>query len=424
MHRLLLIAALTLAGTAAAQVRLPNVNCASGSDARCKFKTDKNSYGTVGTGLPFYLGGFEKIGSGYVDAASNSLLLPLDIGAQLDNQGAVIRVDLATGNRTMVSGYDGQDRRGKGQAYTSDRGEAGEAWDLGGVRAVRPGPGGSILALVDKGLQQRSEVFQIDPKTGDRKLLWANKTFNDAARDDAPGSIRTIEKNAAGVGTARECRGEGANGPLKPANTFEADGQNLYLLAYNNPAGTGSGLMKVPLTGGACTWVSRYMPDGTNVVGSGPTLNTLMPLILASGRMGKEVLATNGPNAGGNTLFAIDTETGARRTVSLKNASVPARSVGKGDMPVGYQGQLAVGNAGIATSRYDSTASDFEIGLVNPRTGDRTYGIAKTGTLKMGRDRDFTVVAAIPGTNKFIIAFNMALHVWDAGTQDSFVLSQ
>ncbi|ASN83154.1 hypothetical protein DFI_18305 (plasmid) [Deinococcus ficus] len=418
-----MIAAMLLTATASAQVRLPNVNCAAGKDARCTFKTDLNDYGTTGEGLPFALGGFEKLGSGFVDAASNALFVPLDIALQEDNQGAVIRVDLSTGDRTMISGYDGQNRRGKGQAYTDDRGQPGEAWDLGGVRVLRPGPDGSILALVDKGLQHRTEILRIDPKTGDRTLVWASKIFSDSARDDAPGSIRTIEKNVAKLDSPALCRGGGVTS-LKPANTFEVDGTNLYLFMYNNPQGTGSGLSKVPLTGGSCTWISQYFPDGSSPVGSGNTINTLLPLILGSGKIGSEVLGTNGPNGGGGQVFAINVQTGERRTVSQLNTNAPARSVGKGDMRVGYLGQMAVGDAGIATSRYEVGADSFEIGLIDPKTGARSYGIAKTGTLKTGRDSSFTVVAAVPGTSKFIIAFDMALHVWDAKTQDSFLLSQ
>ncbi len=165
----LLSLSLAFVSTAQAAVRLPSTDCTkTPNDVRCKFREAKAGAGKTGTGLPFTLSGFESIGSGYVDEASNSVLVPVEFGSQDDNQGVGMRVDLATGNRSIVSGYDGEDWKGAGVAYVSDRGAKGEAYDLGRVKAVRPGPGGSILALVDKGLQSRSELLRGDPNTGNR----------------------------------------------------------------------------------------------------------------------------------------------------------------------------------------------------------------------------------------------------------------
>lgn len=247
----------TLATRAQAAALLPQVTCGKTSpDARCKVGTSSAKGPSVGTGLPFALGGFVSIGSGYVDEASNSLLLPVEIGGQEDNQGVVMRVDLATGNRTVVSGYDGEEWHGHGVKYVSDRSYASEAYDLGRVETMRPGPDGSILALVDKGLQQRTELIRIDPKTGDRTLVWASRVFSDAA-PSGPTAIRDIEQARFAQGSAALCRG-GDKTALKPNETFETDGVNAYLWMANNPLGTGIGLVKVPLTGGSCAWMSHY----------------------------------------------------------------------------------------------------------------------------------------------------------------------
>lgn len=403
-------------------VTLPQVDCAKGTNARCKFSSSTSNAGKTGTGLPFNLGGSVFIGSGYVDSASNSVLVPVESGSQQDNQGVVMRVDLATGNRSVVSGYDGEEWRGKGVEYVSDRGQKSEAYDLGRVRAVRPGPGGSVLALVDKGLQQRTEILKIDPRTGDRTLVWASRAANDAEKV-RPDAIAQIEKNRFNHGSEALCRGGGKTA-LKPSETFETDGRNFYLFLVNNPSGTGIGLARVPLTGGSCTWVSQYWPDGKSEVGSGATVNTLSPLVFASGMLGREFVAATGPNPGGNTLFAIDTASGARRTLSLKNVQTPARSKGSGDAELGYLSTLAVGNGEIVTARNSARSDGFEPVVVSAQSGDRRVGAARSGTLSSGRDSDFNIVAAVPGTSKYVVAFGKALHIWDSKTGDSYLLSQ
>lgn len=414
---------LALMTPAQATVRLPATDCAkTPNDARCKFLDSKTRSGKTGTGLPFTLGGFEFIGSGYVDEASNSVFVPVEFGSQDDLQGVIMRVDLATGNRTVVSGYDGEEWRGAGVGYVSDRGAKGEAYDLGRVKVVRPGPSGSILALVDKGSQQRSELLKIDPNTGNRSLIWASKVFNDAA-PSGPNAIRDIEAQRFNFGSNALCRG-GDRTALKPSETFETDGQFAYFFLGNNPSGTGIGLAKVPLSGGSCVWVSQYWPDGKNEIGAGPTINTLSPLVFASGMIGREFVAATGPNPAGNLLFAIDTQSGQRRTLSTKNLQTPARSKGAGEAEVGYLGTLAIGSAGIATLRGSSRAEYFEPVIVNAQTGDRKLSVIPSGSLKDGRDSNSNIVAAIPGTSKFIVAFGKALHIWDAKTGASFLLSQ
>jgi len=420
LARTALIPALLLAGHASA-LTLPGTDCTKADSARCHFSASASRSGTTGTGLPFMLGGFVTLGSGFVDAAENALYLPVEFGGQQDNQGVVMKVDLASGNRTVISGYDGEQNHGRGVAYTSDRGYASEAYDLGRVMVVRPGPGGSLLALVDKGLQSRTELIRIDKRTGDRTLVWASKVFADAA-PSGPAAIRDIEKNRFNMGSNALCSG-GDRTALKPASVFEADAQNMYLFMVGNPSGSGTGLVKVPLSGGSCTWVSQFFVDGSSPIGSGPTINTLSPLVFGSALIGNDFVAATGPNPNGNTVFAVDVRSGARRTVSANNVQTPARNVGQGD-PAGYLGTLAAGPAGIATARPAADSGYFQPVLVNPQGGARTTLNARAGSLKDGRDSNWNVVAAIPGSSLFIVAFGTALHIWDSKTGNSYLLSQ
>lgn len=413
-----------LLASQAQALTLPNVDCAKDAgNVRCK--SSSSNEGKIGKGLPFNLGGYVVIGSGFVDAASNTAYVPVEFGSQQDNQGAVFAVDLKTGDRKIISGYDGEEWHGKGQEYVDSSGRKQTAYDLGRVEVVRPGPTpGTVLALVDKGLQQRTEIFNIDVKTGDRRLVWASKVFDDSARE-GPTSIRTIESSKVGGPLFCKSAGDDRVG-LKPSETFETDGKNVYMFFPNQPSGTGIGLMKVPVAGGKCEWVSQYWPDGTGNVGSGATVNTLSPLLFASALVGKEWLGATGPNPGGNILFGINTETGARRTVSALSRNTPARRKGDGDVEVGYQRRMAFNQNGLGLTMGTEVGDDyFEPVAVDVKDGERLQVEAKSGSLKgSGRDSYGNVVAAIPGTNKFIVAWGKALHVYDLETGSSYVLSQ
>lgn len=402
-------------------ITLPNVDCKKTSgDARCRVGGP-----SVGQGLPFDLGGYVFFGSGFVDAAENAVYVPVEIGSQQDNQGVVFKVDLKTGNRTVVSGYDGEEWKGKAPRYVSGNNENFMPYDLGRVEVVRPGPGGSLLALVDKGLQQRTEIIRIDRKTGDRSIVWASRVFDDSARE-GPTSIRT---NEARIGISGEpgglCRAADNRVGLKPSEVMETDGQYVYLFMQGAPAGSGAGLVRVPVAGGKCEWLSRYYQTGESDIGSGATLNTLMPLVFDSALKNGKFYAVNGPVPNGNTFFSIDTKTGERQTVSLLNTNTPARSKGTGNVAVGRTGRLAISDSGkVATLFAEINDSDFEPIVVDLKTGNRAYSEVKAGSLTSGRDSSGRIVASIPGSDKFVVAFGKALHIWDAATGNSYTLSR
>lgn len=423
-QRLTLTALTLLASLSyASAVTLPATTCTKAGDKRCTI--DSANLGKIGSGLPFDLGGYTRIGSGFVDPAENAVYVPVEQGSQEDRQGAIYKVDLATGNRTIISGYDGEEWHGNGVDYIDSNGAKSTAYDLGRVEVVRPGPSGSLLALVDKGLSHRTEIIRIDRKTGDRTLVWASKVFDDSARE-GPTSIRTIEAQRFNVSSTTLC--EGGQGQrmvgLKPSETFETDGKNIYLFMPNQPGGSGIGLISVPLTGGKCTWVSQYWPDGTSTAGSGPTINTLSPLVFASALTEGKFFAATGPNPGGNILFSVDLATGQRATVSALSENNPARRKGEGDSPLGFRHRMGLIDDTLLTLGVDSNDDAFDPVAVDIHNGERLALEARSGTLKIGADQFINVVAGIPGTVKFVIYFKGALHIYDAETGDSYVLSQ
>ena len=72
----------------------------------------------------------------------------------------------------------------------------------------------------------------------------------------------------------------------------------------------------------------------------------------------------------------------------------------------------------------DINDSDFQPIVVDLKTGERGYAAVTAGSLKSGRDSSGRIVANVPGTDKFIVGFGGALHVWDGATGNSYVLSR
>ena len=103
----LLALVLSLSSTASA-VTLPTINCAKDAgNVRCSLK-DANQ-GKVGSGpaLNSRRPRQDRLRvRGTLPATACSF--PVELGGQQDNQGVVMRVDLSTGNRSIVSGYDGE----------------------------------------------------------------------------------------------------------------------------------------------------------------------------------------------------------------------------------------------------------------------------------------------------------------------------
>ncbi|AAF10305.1 hypothetical protein [Deinococcus radiodurans] len=411
LKKILTLGLLCSAPALAQSVRLPDVDCSrTPQNARCTFRGGANAGGSVGEGWPFLTGGLgESVGSGFVNAQENALYVPSEVGVQKDRLGGVVRVDLATGNRTLVSGaLDATVSRGSGVAWNGPRGEKATLYELGRVRAVRPGPGGTIYALVDKGSTERTEVLQIDPKTGNRNIVWANKVADDGYDPVAePRSIKALELKQ-GINEATLCE------RFKPSWSFETDGKNLYFFFEKE------GLARVQ-PGGKCEWVSRYTASGDSVTGSGPSFGTFMGYWTVM--QGQNVAVVGGPSI--DALVSFDTRTGERRFIS-RHDNVPAKRIGKNDVFVGYSGAPAFNGKVFATTGYVGFESPF-LTIIDPKTGDRTAIEDWKGSLSGsagGRSSEMQVVAALPGRDEFILYYNGALHVANPKTGNSYVLSQ
>ena len=146
------------------------IDCdANASDPKCQPPSSSNR-GSVGSGPIFSTGGLsDDIRGGFVNG--DALVLAVEYGAQDDDLGGIVSVDLGSGKRTLVSGKR-SDTEVRGDGTPKLNGV--EIPDLGGVWDVKPLPGGHYLAIVSKGISQRKLLVEVDPATGNRTLVWAS----------------------------------------------------------------------------------------------------------------------------------------------------------------------------------------------------------------------------------------------------------
>jgi hypothetical protein len=103
-----------------------------------------------------FLGGFLEESEG----AEGTLYVAVGFGASTERMGAVFAVDVATGNRRVVSGLTPEGQTvGSGPAFAT-------------VNDVRRGPDGKLYAWVRTPLPGEQEIVRIDPTTGNRTRVW------------------------------------------------------------------------------------------------------------------------------------------------------------------------------------------------------------------------------------------------------------
>lgn len=391
-----------------AAVKLPAVDCAKTQDARCRPASSNTSGGVGGGDFGLSFGGFsDRVGSGFVDEAENAAYLPLETLGQMDGFGGAIRVDLATGNRTLVSGRldDQMPMRGKGLSYVNYRGEPATAWGLGRVMVVRSGlKPGTVLAMQHYGSETRTVVLEINKATGDRTIVWSNRLADDSARSTLETSIQNIE---AKLGINAET---GCNRVAPEPVSMEVYKGQLYVFGK-------SAVYRVQ-PGKSCTVVSNYDVDGNSLAGSG---DAPQPSVLSGSWLdGNRVTFTSGP--GRTYLLSTDLDTGARKLVSAFDEHSPARLIGKGTGNIGYLGAHVATKTYVVMTGFTGEKS-FYYTRVDKKTGDRAVMEGK-GSLSRGNSSTMSVVTAIPGTDKALVWWEGALHVLDAATGWAYVLSQ
>lgn len=389
MKRLLLKTLLGAAlglGPALAAPALPQADCrAQPTAARCVWPTARNGV-RVGQGTALHAANtFVTVTGGFVSAST--LFLGVEYGSDQDALGAVLAINLRTGDRRLISGDTGRERRLPGGPNR-----------LNMLRDVQPLPDGRLAVLVKTGGTRPTSVVAVDPATGRQRPLWSAM---------------------AGVCVPTDTR------PFQPTPfTFQTgpDG-SLYLLGDDIPAGSGYGVYAVKPPYTHCQRLSGFGPEGRNLAGSGFTQAGPGDLVPASARPGHTLYSLLTPNPEGSALIAWNLASGTRRLVSLA-ARTPGQGRGAGAVPVGQQGLAFSGGALYSSGvTEDAGRSYFTLTRIDPATGHRTLLTARTGPLASNIHDEHQTLFAIPGARQLVVQMQGGLFLFDPVTRTSLTLS-
>lgn len=278
-----------------------------------------------------YLGGF---------AEGNTLF----VGVANRPSGAVLSVDLTTGDRKLVSGKmvspaDGTITVGTGPDFS-------HPYD------IARGPDGNLYTWGSDNVSHQALLHRVDPKTGNRTVIW-------------DGSSKTSPKCSA--------NGPG-NGGMPVGSSFAVGpGGAFYVSIQNLPIGVGYAIMKIGADGKTCEPVSMWKnaTDPKKNVGSGPEPEeALRGLRFVDGAL----FAIGG----GTAVYKIDIASGQRKRIS--SSTSPA--LGSGADKVGAMWSAWDPKSKLLWTGGSFGSSDTRIISVDPATGNRAVVDVKGGVGK------------------------------------------
>ncbi|MBT9561233.1 MAG: hypothetical protein IV100_34890 [Myxococcales bacterium] len=219
---------------------------------------------------------------GTLDVESRTLYVGVEWqDAFYEDQGAIMAVDIDSGDRTIVSGQwmdpaDGYTTYGESdpteKTYWTDNiiGAPPYKNPLGRVYDIELGSDGYLYAMApDKDLQ--THIVRVDIATGDRKVMWTEKRTLDPNNQNDPAHIQ-CDNGSLLPGTRTWVQ-------LNQEAGFELDPNGDYLLPViqNGTVDdiTPNGIIRVAKDGSACTWVTRFGMGEDNgfwgqTIGAGP----------------------------------------------------------------------------------------------------------------------------------------------------------
>lgn len=350
------------------------VDCvASAKDPRCG-RVSWVAGGSIGSGPAVRGGpGFPSIGDGFVDG--NRLVAAVELGAQSDDNGAIMSFDLTTGDRTIVSGKTEDPAKGPVTVGTGP--------DLGFVRGVAQS-GSTWLALVSKGSTDPVSIIRIDPKTGNRTL---------EAKIDKPPT----------------CAGSTAKLQIDPTSGIAASPDGTAYVAAGNMS---RAVTILAFKGGSCSVVTMSGAGGFESKGSGPTIES-QDHYRSLRYEGGKIWALHGIT---NSLMTIDVATGNRARVSSGESST---RVGAGDAKLGYT-TLALAGARVWTVGAWAGTRDFILTDALVSNGQRTSHDAPNGPAS--RD-GATGVFVHPTKPLLVLVVDNAVVLYDPATGANAIVS-
>ena len=395
------------------------VPCESGAtDPKCSAPSKANA-GMFGSGPVFSAYGFtDDIRGGFL--AGSSLVVAVETGGTGDGFGAIMSVDLATGNRKVVSGQraNGEALVGTGTMETN-RGVTSDVTNLDNVRDVKPLPSGHYLAMISGA---RTILIDIDPATGNRTPVWASNSADDVTQRDVD------EKGW--VSEATHCPAEPNSPYMQPTVLSMAVSPNGT--AYLGLFGPGpKGILQVALApqplDTRCTITSMASSVGLDK-GTGYVPNQIDALLFGNNKI-------YGVYAVAQTFLTFDALSGDRAVLSASQAP----TMGSGTVSIGQRG-LALTSDGASMWQTGSTQQltddSFNLLKVDLATGNRVAvssnisdvvsdapSVQVKGSLSGNLHDDTQGVWTVPGSPLLVVNMEDAIHLVDPATSTANLLS-
>ncbi len=227
---------------------------------------------TVGAGPRIYGLPNAHFSGGFVEG--DELIVAAYWGSSTAQRGAVLAIDVDSGDRRLVSGELGELSVGSGPAFTY-------ALD------VRKGADGNWYVFTQSVTPGAPSIFRVNPTTGNRTLVWKGQSASHgqcASGDpDATASVQYTNQG------------------------FAVDGTGGFILGYANPIRDGRGLVRISPDGSSCTYITAtgLREDGLTR-GSGLGLGGFVQGFMVDGT--KVLVHTTQPKA----LIEVDLTTGDR----------------------------------------------------------------------------------------------------------------
>lgn len=328
--------------------------------------------GTLGEGPATVNPGSGNLHGGFIDGAR---LIAAVAYSGAPATGYVLAVDLATGNRTMVSGYYNDPANGRVMM--------GAGPDWGTVHDVQRGPDG-FYAITSVG------VYRVDPANGMRTLVIDHA--NTATRCTV-GTTRAIPR-----------KDELAVGPDK----------SIYLALSNSPAGTGTGLVAVKA--GVCRIVSLGGGPTGSAVGSGATMTSgyFRSIRFHEAKIWAVEFQSQ-------SLMTIDPANGARVRVSASGGTPVG--TGDADVGVGWFGFEPAGTGVVYTTEYDGLNRQLNLAMIDPNNGNRRLLALKSGPANKG-GATYPPLWVHPTQEWLVVGLDNSIIAVDIGTGQSYTLSR
>lgn len=364
-------------------------------EPRCQRASSSNA-GTIGSGVKFDSDGYPDIRGGFIEGSK--LLVAVE---WRDAFGGIVEVDLATGNRTLVSGKrNDETQKGSGDPKLND------VDGLGGIQNVQALGNGKLLALVATSASSRRFLIEVDRASGNRRLVWASELAS---------TVDQKKVEAGAVKAESLCKTDkGPNAiPDQTALAIAPNGA-VYLGISNNPLGVGRAIARLSAANGwRCERISSN--DGTvPAIGKGfnPSRSQYVSSMVLAG--GKLQVVYKGNAA---LLASVELASGDRRRVS---DAVRGDSVGAGP-EVGGSGIAVDGNTAFTIGGFGSTS--WFLTSVDLTTGNRTELAARTGSLSVVPTDKTPGVWVVPGSKFLLVNYDNAIHVLDPASGASNLLS-